>query len=131
MQDGLKRILYVEDDPVIYELGIMVLEELGGFTVQHCSSGPQALSKAADFRPDMLVLDVMMPEMDGLETLQRLRRIGPCAETPAVFISARAQADERAAYFAAGACGVIPKPFDPIALPDRLREIWAAARGKQ
>ncbi|MEH6758234.1 MAG: response regulator [Parasphingorhabdus sp.] len=131
MQDGLNRILYVEDDAIISELAIMAMEDFGDFTVHHCSSGPEALEAVAGFGPELIVLDVMMPGMDGLETLRCLRELPESENIPAIFMSARAQTHERESYLATGACGVIAKPFDPIALPDMLREFWAEAKGAE
>ena len=71
----LKRMLFVEDDPDIQTVARISLEAVGGFTVMACSSGAEALERVAAFAPDLILLDVMMPGMDGLETLQALRRL--------------------------------------------------------
>jgi len=120
----LKRILYVEDDPDIQTVAKMALEMVGGFTVKICSSGEEALCEAAEFKPDLILLDVMMPGMDGLETLRCLRENVEVADVPVVFLSAKVQPSEVEHYTALGARDVIAKPFDPMTLADSVRTIW-------
>ena len=124
MHTELQRILYVEDDPDIQAIAVMVLETIHGFTLEVCSSGNEALQKAEAFNPDLILLDVMMPNMDGPETLERLREFPTLAVTPVVFMTAKVQPQEVQAYLDLGAVGVIAKPFDPMILADQLREIW-------
>ena len=123
----LKRILFAEDDDIIAELAVMALEDIGGFDVRHCTSGFETLDAAKSFQPELVLLDVMMPGMDGLETLSRLRRLPGMSKTPAVFMSAKVQRHECESYMTAGACGVVTKPFDPDTLPQVLQEFWIAA----
>ena len=125
----LKRILYVEDDDDIRTVAAMALEMIGDFVVETCASGHEALEKAAAFAPDLLLLDVMMPGIDGPETLARLRRKPSFADTPAVFFKAKGQSDEIARLKALGAVGVVSKPFDPGQLSDELRRLWEHAHG--
>jgi two-component system OmpR family response regulator len=120
----LQRILYVEDDPDIQLVARMALVRIGRFTVQVCSSGAEALAAAAEFNPDLLLLDVMMPEMDGMTTLAELRRLPGTRETPAVFMTARVNDGDVASYLELGAIGVIAKPFDAMQLAAKLRELW-------
>ena len=123
----LKRVLFVEDDPDIQTVARIALESVGGFTVLGCASGAEALERVEAFAPDLILLDVLMPGMDGLETLRRLRllpRIGGIAEVPVVFMTAKVQAQEVSQYREAGAVDVIAKPFDPMALPSTVRAIW-------
>ena len=122
----LCRILYVEDEPDIRTVAQMALEAVGGFTVIACASGAQALAAAPHVQADLLLLDVMMPGMDGLGTLRALREQPATARTPAIFMTAKVQAAEVAAYKVLGALEVIPKPFDPMALSDQIRRIWDA-----
>ena len=124
MHTELHRILYVEDDPDIQAIAVMVLETIHGFTLEVCSSGNEALQKAEAFNPDLILLDVMMPNMDGPDTLERLRECPVLATTPVVFITAKVQPREVQAYLDLGVVGVIAKPFDPMTLTDQLREIW-------
>jgi CheY-like chemotaxis protein len=120
----LRRILYVEDEPDIQMVAKLSLESLGGFTLDVCSSGAEALEKAAAFAPDLILLDVMMPGMDGPTTLRRLREIPSLSGVPAVFVTAKAQPHEIEEFKTLGAADVITKPFDPMALPDNVRAIW-------
>jgi CheY-like chemotaxis protein len=83
------------------------------------------------FEPDLVLLDVMMPEMNGVETFRSLKQIPQCAETPMIFITAKAQKHEIELYKAIGAIEVIPKPFDPVALPGEILGIWARTQTKQ
>jgi two-component system, OmpR family, response regulator len=120
----LKRVLFVEDDPDIRTVARMALEVVGGFTVLGCGSGAEALERAEAFAPDLILLDVLMPGMDGLETLRSLRLLPAAAAVPVVFMTAKVQAQEISEYRAAGAVDVIAKPFDPMTLPSTVRSIW-------
>lgn len=126
MSAPLCRILYVEDQPDIRLVAKMALEAVGKFTVIACASGQEALDCAADAGADLLLLDVMMPGMDGPSTLQALRQLPATAHTPVVFMTAKVQAAEVALYREMGALEVISKPFDPMKLPGQLRQAWAA-----
>ena len=126
MSSPLCRILDVEDQPDIRLVAKMALEVVGGFTVMACASGKEALNCAPDALADLLLLDVMMPGMDGPSTLQALRELPATAHTPVVFMTAKVQAAEVALYKAMGALEVISKPFDPMKLSGQLRQIWAA-----
>lgn len=117
------KILYVEDEPDIQMIAKMSLEMLGGFTVCLCSSGYEALEKAQEFLPDLILLDVMMPGMDGPETLKQLHLLPELALTPAVFMTAKVNAHEIAEYLNLGAKAVIAKPFEPTELPKKIQEI--------
>jgi len=122
--DTLQRILYVEDEPDIQAVARIALETVGGFTVQICSSGEDALQTAIEFAPDLLLLDVMMPGMDGPTTLQELRNLPDLANTPAVFMTAKVQPQEIEQFKSFGALDVIPKPFDPMTLSDQITLVW-------
>ncbi|HEA51439.1 hypothetical protein LCGC14_0768720 [marine sediment metagenome] len=124
---SLKRILMIEDEPDIRTVAELALEAIGGFELTACESGQQALERIEDCRPQLILLDVMMPGMDGPATLKAIRQLPGYAETPAVFMTAKVQSDEIQGYLAQGAAGVIPKPFDPLALADQIREIWNEA----
>ncbi len=123
---GLQRILMVDDDLDIRTVAQLSLTAVGGFTVEICGSGPEAIGKAQAFAPDLILMDVMMPGMDGPTTLKRLREIPTLAETPVVFMTAKVQPQEVAQLRACGALHVLAKPFDPMGLPDSLRRIWAS-----
>jgi DNA-binding response OmpR family regulator len=126
MSGELKRILLVEDEPDIQVIARLALEAVGGFEVEVCSSGAQALTAVAPFAPDLVLLDVMMPGMDGPSTLRELRAID--IVVPIVFITAKARAHEVAKYKALGAIGVVAKPFDPMELAIKVRNIWEEHR---
>ena len=121
------KVLYVEDDPDIQVIARIALEDLGGFDVRACASGEQALAAIADFQPDLLLLDVMMPGMDGPTLLTRLRKTTNGATVPAIFMTARVQRSETDQYLALGATSVIAKPFDPLTLADQIRQTLAEA----
>lgn len=129
MADKLTRILYVEDEPDIQTVARLALETLGGFTVEVCSSGSEALAKAPTFRPQLVLLDVMMPAMDGPSTLDKLRELPQFSVTPVIFMTAKVQPGEVADYKAMGAVDVIPKPFDPMTLSGQVQAIWERCHG--
>ena len=114
----------VEDDLDIQAVARLVLETLGGFTVEVCSRGHEALETAPVFRPDMILLDVMMPGMDGPTTLMHLRALPDMEEVPVVFMTAKVMPDEIDHYKTLGALDVIRKPFDPMTLSATLNTIW-------
>jgi two-component system OmpR family response regulator len=125
MTKPLTRILYVEDEPDIRMVAQMALEAVGGFTVIACASGQEALDAAPGASADLLLLDVMMPGMDGPSTLKGLRALPATADTPVIFMTAKVQAAEVAVYKGLGAMEVIPKPFDPMELSAQIQRIWA------
>ena len=124
----LQKILYVEDDADIRKIVSMSLEMVGEYTVAACESCADALQLVDDFAPDLLLLDVMMPEVDGPSTLRQLRKRETAVNAPAVFITAKVQAGDMAHYAQLGVLDVIVKPFDPMALSDRVGEIWQRYR---
>lgn len=126
---ALKRILYVEDEPDIQTVAKLALEMVGGFTVKICSFGEEALREAEDFSPDMILLDVMMPGMDGPATLKALRERPALQDTPVAFMTAKVQPAEVAHYKSLGALDVIPKPFDPMTLAGQVLAIWEQHNG--
>jgi len=120
----LDRIMLVEDEEDIRAVAELALEAVGGFTLTTCPSGQNALETLAVFRPQLIVLDVMMPGMDGPTTLKAIREHPEFVNTPAIFMTAKVQPDEVNGYLSQGAVAVIPKPFDPMVLSDRIRDIW-------
>ena len=120
----LNRILYVEDEADIRTIAKMALEAVGGFVVLSCASGQEAVLAAPDAKADLLLLDVMMPGMDGPATLEALRGIPATSNTPVIFMTAKVQAAEIAVYKSLGALEVIPKPFDPMELSAQIKHIW-------
>lgn len=120
----LQRILYVEDDTDIQAITRLALEKVGGFTVHVCASGESALAEAPGFAPDLILLDVMMPNLDGPGTLKALRADPGLAPIPVAFMTAKVQSEEVDQLLALGAVGVIAKPFDPMTLADQVRALW-------
>ncbi len=118
----MTRILYVDDEADIREVAQLALELEPGFEVRICESGAEALDVAPKWRPDLILLDVMMPGMDGPAVLAGLRALAETAATPVVFITARTQQQEVAQLRSLGAQGVIAKPFDPMALAGQVSE---------
>lgn len=119
------KVLYVDDEPDIREVAAMSLELDPQITVKLCPSGQQALEEAALWHPSVILLDVMMPGMDGPSTLAALREVPQTHSIPVIFITARAQQAEIDGFIALGAIGVIPKPFDPMDLAQRVRQLLA------
>lgn len=125
----LNRILYVEDESDIQAVANIALGMVGGFTVKTCSSGEEAVREGAGFAPDVILLDVMMPGMDGPGTLKALHELPALKQTPVIFMTAKVQPHEVAHYKSLGALDVIAKPFDPMALADQVRRIWERRNG--
>ena len=122
---GPQRIMHVEDEPDIREVAKLALEGVGGFMVASCASGAEALEAVSAFRPDLILLDVMMPDMDGPTTLKSLQSIQGLSDIPVIFMTAKVQSREVEHFKALGAIDVIVKPFDPMTLADTVRDIWA------
>jgi CheY-like chemotaxis protein len=120
----LKRILYVDDDSDLRTIAVTVLEAVGGFTVLACKSGTEALEAAPGANADLILLDVMMPGMDGPATFKALREMPEMTQTPVIFMTAKVQPGEIQHIRSLGAVDVIAKPFDPMMLSAQIREIW-------
>ena len=126
----LQRILHVEDDRSIQAVAKVALEAVGGFQVLSCSGGQEALKNVLDFAPHFILLDVMMPDMDGPQTLERLRELINLKQIPVAFMTAKVQPNEIAHYLSLGAHDVIIKPFDPMQLANQVRAIWQRAQSE-
>lgn len=120
----LTDVLYIEDDPDIQDIVKLTLEHFGGITVHVCESYKAALEKLKSVTPQMIFLDVMMPDVDGIKTLQSLRRMPVLAQVPVVFITAKTQKQEIDHYMSLQAVGVIKKPFDPNTLVETVTSLW-------
>ena len=125
MEPLLKKIVYVEDEPDIQAIAKMALESIGNFDVILCGSGKEALEVIPSEIPDFILLDVMMPELDGPTTLAELRKIPQCQNIPVAFMTAKVQRAEISELVSMGAVGVITKPFDPITLSDDVTSLWS------
>ena len=123
-REDLRSVLYVDDQPDIREVVELSLSLAPGLAVQLCESGERALAILAVSKPDLVLLDAMMPGMDGPTTLQRLRQEPRLANVPVIFMTAKALPQEIRRFHELGAAGVIPKPFDPMKLAENLYAIW-------
>lgn len=125
----LTRVLYVDDDPDIREIAELALRDLAGLDVVVGSSGIDALDLVRSFRPQLVLLDVMMPGMDGPTAMKQIHAEPEFADIPVVFLTAKIQGVEVERYRRLGAADVIAKPFDPLTLGEQLREIWSRITG--
>ncbi len=125
----LRRVLCVEDDPDIRMILEFSLATLGGYEVCMCDGGHSAIAKAPLFQPQLVLLDVMMPDLTGPQTLTALRSHQSMEGVPVVFLTAKAMPDEVEELLQYGATGVIVKPFDPIRLPQDIRIYWEFGGG--
>ena len=122
----LQRILHVEDVPSIQVVTRIALEKLGGFQVLSCASGQDALDQAQQFVPDMILLDVMLPQMSGLELLRQLALQIDLHQTPVVLLTGQQEPADLAELKRLGVRRLLQKPFDPLQLAAQLNEIWEA-----
>ncbi|MGH8741008.1 MAG: response regulator [Burkholderiales bacterium] len=120
----LSRICYVEDDEDIQRIVRMSLERVGKMTVEVVGDPTMAIEAMTAFKPDLVMLDWMMPKMDGPAVFQQMKLRPETRSLPVVFITARAAQRDLDELTAMGAVGTISKPFSPKDLPDQLREIW-------
>ncbi len=120
----LSKILYVEDEPDIQAIAQIALENVGGFELNICSSGQDAVREAPGFKPDLILLDVMMPGMDGPTTLEELRKLPKMDKIPVMFMTAKVQPQEILHFKSLGAIEVIAKPFDPMQLSEIIKQAW-------
>jgi CheY-like chemotaxis protein len=126
----LRRVMCVEDDADIRLILEFSLHTVGGYEVLACASGRSALAQVSAFRPDLVLLDVMMPDLSGPQTLDALRELPSMQGVPVVFITAKALPGELEDLLQHGATGVIVKPFDPMTLAKDIRPYWEHGRGR-
>ncbi|HEY9760711.1 MAG TPA: response regulator [Oculatellaceae cyanobacterium] len=119
----IKKVLLVDDDQNIRFVAQMSLEGLTSWEITAAESGEDALKKVNDKIPDVILLDMMMPGMDGPTTFAKLRERSELANVPVIFMTAKVQTHEVESYLKLGAAGVITKPFDPMSLADEIRQI--------
>ncbi|MDQ6820516.1 MAG: response regulator [Actinomycetota bacterium] len=122
-----KRILLVDDEDDIREVAALSLQVVGGWEVCSAGSGAEALVKAVAERPDAILLDVMMPGIDGPTTFRRLQGDARTRGIPVILLTAKAQAADRTSFEQLGVAGVLNKPFDPILLPEQIAQLLADA----
>jgi CheY-like chemotaxis protein len=119
----MKRILVIDDEDVIQEVVQGCLEDLGGWDTLLASSGAEGLRVAATERPDAILLDVSMPDMDGVETVQKLRSNSVTQNIPVILLTAKVQPADQVRFSELGVVGVIAKPFDPMTLADQVADL--------
>ncbi len=117
------KVLLVDDEEDVREIARLSLGRVGGMEVCDASSGPEGVQRAAEEKPDFILLDMMMPEMDGPATLNALRANPETASIPVVFLTAKALPSEIERLRQMGAVGIVTKPFDPMTLADEVRRI--------
>ena len=118
-----KRVLVIDDEDDIRDVATLTLELTGGWEVAAADSGARGIALARDLRPDAILLDVMMPDMDGPATLAALQADQATRTIPVIFLTAKVQAADRRRFAGLGVRGVIAKPFDPMTLAARVGEI--------
>ncbi len=123
-RNNLREILYVDDEPDIREIVQMALGLVPTLSVSTADSGMRALQSMQASKPDLVLLDVMMPNMDGPTTLQQMRSQPELQSIPVIFMTAKAMPQEVARFRALGAAAVIAKPFDPMLLAEHVLTIW-------
>ena len=117
------KILMIDDEEDIRKVGLLSLERVGKFAVRQAASASEGLAVAREDPPDVILLDVMMPGMDGPQTLMELRKDPALQSIPVIFLTAKVQPQDVERYLGLGALGVIQKPFDPMSLPAQIRKI--------
>ena len=128
--DSLERVYYVEDEPDIRIIAELALVQVGGLQLKMGATGETAIEDIRQFSPQLILLDVMMPGLDGPATLKRIREHKEFDDIPVIFLTAKVQSDEVRELKSLGAIDVIPKPFAPLTIADMLKKIyadWAAA----
>lgn len=120
----LTKVLYAEDEEDIREIAVLAIETLGGFTVATCHCGGDVLELARQFQPQLILLDVMMPVMDGPTTLLALKKDPHLQHIPVIFLTAKIMNEEVSRFKAMGAIDIIAKPFDPLTLSAQIQNIW-------
>ena len=127
---SLQRVLVADDEPDLLEIARIALETLGGYEVVTCQSGSELLRLLPEFEPDLVVVDVLMPDMGGIEVFNALRREPRYENLPVVFLTGLVLERDLDELRASGAADIITKPFDPMTLADRIGRIWEGSHGQ-
>lgn len=127
---SLQRILLADDEPDILEISKIALESVGGYEVAVCGTGRELLDLLPDVKPDLIIVDVLMPGMSGPEVFDELRRMPEYAPVPVVYLTGVIAEHEIKALLDSGVADVILKPFDPMTLADRVSAIWRSVDGQ-
>jgi CheY-like chemotaxis protein len=124
----MRRILIIDDEDDIREVAKLSLASLTEWDVLTAPSAKEGITRARDAHPDAILLDVMMPDMDGPAVLERLRHDPATQHIPVIFLTAKVQASDRRRFASLGVAAVISKPFDPLKLPGQIAEAlgWTA-----
>ena len=121
---SLKRVLYAEDEPDVQTVVEITVQAMGDFDIKICDNGKLLLDCVEEYNPDLIILDVMMPEMDGPTTFTNLQSNEKTKNIPVIFMTAKAQVHEVQLFKETGVIGVITKPFDPILLCSEIQRNW-------
>lgn len=121
----LSKILYAEDEPDVQTVVELTVQAMSEYQIRICDNGKKLLECVDEYNPDLILLDVMMPEMDGPTTFKHLQLKESTKDIPVIFMTAKAQVQEVEIFKETGVLGVITKPFDPMNLCDEIREIWS------
>ena len=127
---SLQRILLADDEPDILEISRIALETVGGFDVSVCSSGKTLLERLSEFEPDLVIVDVLMPDMTGPEVFEEIRRRPEFVAVPVIYLTGVIQEEELEDLRKAGVADIILKPFDPMTLADRINDVWKGTHGR-
>lgn len=120
----LKKILYAEDELDIQVIVDAIIKNMSDYEIKFCNNGQEVLDVVEDYNPDLILLDVMMPEVDGLTAFHRLQENPNTKNIPVIFMTAKAQVHEVQNFSKIGVIGIITKPFDPMQLCSNIEEIW-------
>ena len=131
MTPTLQRVLYIDDEMDILRIAKFALKNTAGLEVETHTNGNDAVSLALSFKPDIILLDVMMPEIDGPTTFRTLRAVSELNHIPIIFMTAKVQPSEVDKYIEMGATGVIAKPFDPMELAETIKGYWSEFNAQQ
>ena len=127
---SLQRILLADDEPDILEISRIALETVGGFEVSVCLSGKTLLERLPEFRPDLVIVDVLMPDMTGPEVFEEIRRRPEYDEVPVIYLTGVIQEEELEDLRETGVADIILKPFDPMTLADRINGVLKGSHGR-
>ena len=127
---SLQRILLADDEPDILEISRIALETVGGFEVSVCTSGKTLLERLSEFEPDLVIVDVLMPDMTGPEVFEEIRRRPEFDAVPVIYLTGVIQEEELEDLRKTGIADVILKPFDPMTLADRINDVWKDTHGR-
>jgi CheY-like chemotaxis protein len=122
-----KHILLIDDENDIREVAALSLQAIGGWRVSSAGGGGEGIATACAERPDAILLDVMMPDLDGPATLRRLQADRRTRDIPVIFLTAKAHSTDHRAFAGLGVAGTLTKPFDPMTLDDQITAILAGS----